>query len=532
MKNLTIHKIFTYIVAAVALILCWESFIIWQLSQDDTSLQNKYLPMSEQVRRLEISIIQVQQWLTDISATRGKDGLDDGFDKAKTHALSFEAAIKELISLDSEQTEEYRQIREGFRVYYQTGKDMAQTYIEKGTAEGNKTMAAFDRAADALKTDLSALLERVRGQYNKAIDTESASIQATRRQLLGASVLLFGLIIAIVWVIRNALALLPVIGREMEKIAKHEIGGGRIQIQRKDEFGQLVVHVNSMKVGLQDLVAKVAGATGQLGESVTQLTDIAKQTERGMDRQQMEVHQVVTAMNEMTATTSEVARNAATAAESTQSADNLASEGKKVIQDTIAIIDRLAEAVEQAAEVIVNLAQDSENIGAILDVIRGIAEQTNLLALNAAIEAARAGEQGRGFAVVADEVRTLAGRTQQSTQEIQEVIERLQTTAKSAMEVMERGQVQAKEGVEQISHAGQTLDAISSAVSDITNMNNLIASASEEQSSVAEEMNRNIIQINDVSNQTTESSRSMAGASDNVSNQSKQLQDLVNQFKI
>ncbi|QKQ28087.1 hypothetical protein HUE57_18690 [Candidatus Reidiella endopervernicosa] len=203
-----------------------------------------------------------------------------------------------------------------------------------------------------------------------------------------------------------------------------------------------------------------------------------------------------------------------------------------MVEHTIDVINTLASEVEHAASVIHTLEQESADIGTVLDVIRGIAEQTNLLALNAAIEAARAGEQGRGFAVVADEVRSLASRTQTSTQEIDEMISRLQSGAADAVKAMESSSNQAQAGVEQAAEAGSSLDAITNAVAQINDMNTQIASAGEEQSAVAEEINRNIVTISSVADETAGGAVQTSNASAEVARLSEQLQALVQQFRI
>ncbi|MDD4862908.1 MAG: methyl-accepting chemotaxis protein [Alishewanella agri] len=201
------------------------------------------------------------------------------------------------------------------------------------------------------------------------------------------------------------------------------------------------------------------------------------------------------------------------------------------MQHTLKTIEALAQEVENSAQVISRLSEDSTQIGSVLDVIRGIAEQTNLLALNAAIEAARAGEQGRGFAVVADEVRTLASRTQASTLEIQSMIERLQTDASNAVKAMQQGQVQAQQGLSQAAQAENALQTISQSVTRINDMNIQIATAAEEQSSVAEEINRNIVNISQSADATAEGAKQTASAGDELAKLAARLQNLVGQFK-
>ena len=300
----------------------------------------------------------------------------------------------------------------------------------------------------------------------------------------------------------------------------------------KDKIGELVDQIAAMRDNLRTIIGDVTGSTAQLASAAEEMSAVTEQTSQGMKQQQAETDQIATAMNEMSATVQEVARNAAAAAQSAHQADDQASKGKQVVSQTIESIDALATEVEKAGQVIHKLEGDSVSIGAVLDVIKGIAEQTNLLALNAAIEAARAGEQGRGFAVVADEVRTLAQRTQQSTQEIRKMIESLQSGAKDAVKVMVEGKRQAQVSVEQAAKAGAALETITRAVATITDMNTQIASAAEEQSAVAEEMNRNIVNISQVANQTAEGGQQTASGAADVAQLAVRLQAAVGRFRL
>ncbi len=313
---------------------------------------------------------------------------------------------------------------------------------------------------------------------------------------------------------------------------------GRLDVsQRLDEpdnpqLARLVRAYNHLAQGIQEMVQAFTKTSTELGIMSSQIAEITERTQREILRQQHETDQVATAMNEMSATVEEVARHAANAAEAAHTADTAANEGAQIAEETRAGIEALVGEVDRAAEVIKKLDEESNNIGMVLDVIKNIAEQTNLLALNAAIEAARAGEQGRGFAVVADEVRTLASRTQQSTQEIEEMITRLQAGANESVKVMGSALEKGHEGARRVERTAEALADILGAVQAINEMNTQIATAAEEQSAVANEINRNIANISEVAHHTTQGAEEARHAGEQLASLSMELQQLVKKYEL
>ncbi len=306
----------------------------------------------------------------------------------------------------------------------------------------------------------------------------------------------------------------------------------RLNLQQTDELGQLGNAIDSFLGNLQQLITQVAATTSQVSAAAEEQSAITVETTSTISEQHSAIDQVATAVNQMAATVQEVARSATDAATAAQTADSSAKQGQQVVDSTIDAIKDLASDIDNAVQVIREVETDSENIGGVLDVIKNIADQTNLLALNAAIEAARAGEQGRGFAVVADEVRTLASRTQSSTEEIQAMIEKLQTASHNAVNVMVKGQEKAQVSVEKASEAGGSLDTITSAVGQISEMNIHIASAAEEQNAVTEDINRNVTHISELSERTSSNADQSSTASNALAQLASELQQEVGRFKV
>ncbi|RON96776.1 chemotaxis protein [Pseudomonas moraviensis] len=306
----------------------------------------------------------------------------------------------------------------------------------------------------------------------------------------------------------------------------------RLSSDRSDELGSIAKGFNTFLAKLQAMITQVVTSVQSVSDSSEHTADIAIRTNIGVQKQMAEIDQVATAVQEMTATAQDVARNATQAAQAASHADQAASQGMQIVRDTSDSIGVLAVEIGKAVDVVQTLAKDSENINAILTAIRGIAEQTNLLALNAAIEAARAGEQGRGFAVVADEVRNLAQKTQKATEEIQAMIQQLQQGTRDVVRVMEDSQSRTDESVQHAAKAAEALETITQAVSVINDMNTQIASAAEEQSAVADDINRNVINIGQVANEVAGGADESSSASAGLTKLAEQQRRLINQFKV
>lgn len=474
--------------------------------------------------------VQVQEWKNVL--LRGKQPADlakywSQFEERQRDVQNILGELAGQKGIEANLKSRIERLRDEHRqlgTAYQKGRD---AYVAAGgdPSAGDAAVKGVDRATSE---QMSALVAELREQGTAQSALISAS--AERTVWLGLLVMLAsGLLIGLLslWLVsRNLIEPIRNLIDYVTRLSRGQLAE-RVVSERRDELGNLAAAANTLRDFLADTFTRLQRSAGDLDSASGELNAIATTMAGGTSEQFNRTDQVATAMNEMSATAQEVARHAADAARAADDADQSAQQGEKVMQTTIHSITQMRGEIANTATVIRRLEADSGRIGKVLEVIRGIAEQTNLLALNAAIEAARAGEAGRGFAVVADEVRNLAQRTAESIIEINQIIQNVQTGAVDAAQAIESGQARSDESVEQVTQAGAMLERITLAVEAIRDMNRQIATAAEEQTSVAEDISRNLTEITAIASTNLDNVQRTESASQNLHGLSGQLNEVT-----
>ncbi|MFZ1684600.1 MAG: methyl-accepting chemotaxis protein [Candidatus Zixiibacteriota bacterium] len=574
-KDLSLsRKLFT----AFGIVICFMAVMVvfnyMNYDQIKASSQNSQAvdyPILKGANELVVATLGVQQFCQDIAATRGQDGLDDGLRKAEEQSRIFDHQLEMLLSLDPNHSFDLRAIQESFPHYHDAGIEMARAYIKGGPSEGNKLMAKFDQMA----TDLTIKVDRYHDEVEAAFLSSMTELQASTERANTLSTVLS--IIATVVSLLLAVFLARGISRPIARMSQiaDAIAQGDVShtmdINQKDEIGHLAgsfrtlidymkgltsaverIAANDLTVNIvpksdrdvlgksfTTMLANLSGMIRQLGENsrelvsaATQIASSSEQMSKGAKNQSDQVNQVSTAVEEMSATIFESSRNAGDASQAARNAAETATNGGQIVNQSIQAMQKIAQTVRQSSGSISKLANSANQIGEIIGVIDDIADQTNLLALNAAIEAARAGEQGRGFAVVADEVRKLAERTGKATAEITNMIKGIQKETTEAVHSMEAGIEVVDQGRELADQAGTSLTEIVAMAQRVTDMIQQMATASEQQSSASEEIAKNVERISGVTKETASGAEQSAAAAEQLSRQADGLQKMVALFKL
>jgi methyl-accepting chemotaxis protein len=495
-------------------------------------VRDVYFPVVQKSDANLVKLRQIKELLNTAVSTGEKEFIQNA-DILKKEILN---DVESIITLWLEQSRESREIRSQFKQYYDVAYEVSNGMLT-GTLDMSKMSVKINLMNSSLKnvTDsMEKLSVKALRDFNETVEASNSDAQKALKLGMLVTGITITILLLLGWSTASSIgtALRSLLG-SLKDIAS---GDGdltkRIEKTSNDELGDVVDWFNLFVDKLHNSISDVVKSTTPLTTLSADLGTLTRETLSISADQNIATEQVSLVVEEMVSSVQAVSSNANSASLAANQADKAAKDGREIVDKTVASIIGLAEEVERAGEVIRKLESDTENVGTILDVIKGIAEQTNLLALNAAIEAARAGEQGRGFAVVADEVRTLASRTQDSTQEIQKVIEELQAAARSAVEVMGQSKQRAQTSVEQASQTGESLAAITERVEAITEMNMQIATAAEQQERAAYSIKDNVLGIKDTSEATMRSIQKVEEASASLVGISGNLQRVTGEFKV
>ncbi|MCI3943831.1 methyl-accepting chemotaxis protein [Pseudomonas syringae] len=484
-----------------------------KLDPTDTNRFEQYQIVTDAKENLRLARYDVRGYTTNVTP-----------ETEQAAVSKLDTAIKDLDTLkttfSSTQADQLKQLETSLMAYRATLQNFKAASAQ--IAQARKEMTVQGQDIVKISEDMYKL------QLDRR-DQESA--QARTTQIICTLLAMILGVIAAVIITRQITRPLQETLAVVDRIASGDLTQ-TLAVTRRDELGVLQQGIQRMGSTLRELIGGIRDSVVQIASAAEELSAVTEQTSAGVNSQKVETDQVATAMHEMSATVAEVARNAEQASQAASNADREARDGDKVVGEAIAQIERLATEVGRSADAMNHLEQESDKIGKVMDVIKAVAEQTNLLALNAAIEAARAGEAGRGFAVVADEVRGLAQRTQQSTVEIETLVAALQSGTRQVSSIMLNSRELTVSSVQLSRQAGTSLGSITQTVSSIQAMNQQIAAAAEEQSAVAEEISRSIINVRDVSEQTASASEETAASSVELARLGGQLQTMVSHFRI
>ncbi|NWB94738.1 methyl-accepting chemotaxis protein [Pseudomonas gingeri] len=522
----------TLLLIALGVLALWKMHLIREAAVD---LQDNWMASLRQAGRIELTVYRIR--LESFRLVSATDAQLKQTEAVRIQELkgTLDQQIKAYGPMVSspEEKKVYEALQSNSIRYEQKLAEALQIASDKGT---EAALVLLNGVIPPLVTELQASIETL-----EKINDEGA-VQSgimAQQQFDGGFYLTIAIIViscfltvvlAVIFTRSLTEPLRALLG-STRKIAEGDLRN-EIRVDGKDELAQLQVSTAAMQTNLKNTLRHISNSSAQLASAAEEMSAVTDESNRGIQRQSLETDQAATAVNEMTAAVEEVARNAVSASQSTQRSERSTRTGADRVHQTITSIETLSSTVKATGQEVESLAQQAQNISKVLDVIRAIAEQTNLLALNAAIEAARAGEQGRGFAVVADEVRALAHRTQVSTQEIEQMIGAIQAGTGQAVVSMRRSNEEADKTLLIAHEAGSALSEIAQAISEINDRNLMIATASEEQAQVARSVDQNLISIRDLSIQSSSAASQTLTASHELSKLAVELNKVVTQFSI
>ncbi|MCF5171011.1 HAMP domain-containing protein [Pseudomonas canadensis] len=505
------------------------------MRQQSDQVENSWLPSVMAVGQMSQDLLRVRAVTLRLLVNRDSQALAQNEQKLgelKSGLHHAQTLYEALIVLPEERT------------LFDRFKSQEQQYLQRqeqvmGFSKANQLEDAIrvvngemNQIADEMATTLHELVNLNKANANQAASLAQSVFSQSRSWVVGMIVLTALITIGLaVWLTRSIVLPLAQSLKVAQGVASGDLTG-EIQVSGNDEPARLQQALKGMQENLRDTIRRISESSNQLASASEELSCVTEDATRGLHQQNQEIEQAATAVNQMTAAVEEVASNAVATSQASRESDRIAQHGREQVHQTVVSIEALATDVTDNVTQVEDLAQKVYGISKVLDVIRSIAEQTNLLALNAAIEAARAGDAGRGFAVVADEVRALAHRTQQSTQEIEQMISGIQQGTDQAVSSMQQSNTRARSTLDIAKSAGTALEEIASAFTLINERNLVIASASEQQAAVAREVDRNLINIRDLAHQTSTGANQTSAASQELSRLAVDLNTMVARFSV